>query len=197
LQAGAEASVIDLAFLDESGFAPTLPTGDTWARRGVRAVVRDEPPKGRRLNVLGALAPRGRDPWLVWASTPGKLDAAALRDVLWHEVAGLATAVGEVPQGDHRARPLVVVLDNSSVHRGTAVKEAAADLARVGRRLLFLPPSSGELNRIEPRWRQVKDHDLPQRSYPTLEALQTAVGNAVQQHADALTVATKDLAEAA
>lgn len=189
--------MIDLAFLDESGFAPTLPTGYTWARTGGRAVVRDEPPKGRRLNVLGALAPFGADPWLVWESTPGKLDAAVLLDFLWHDVAGLASAVGEVPPGYRRARPLVVVLDNYSVHRSTAVKEAAADLARIGVRLFFLPPYSSELNRIEPLWRQVKYHDLPVRSYQTLAALETAVDHALQTHADALTVSTKDLAEAA
>jgi hypothetical protein len=163
----------------------------------VRAVVRDEPPQRRRRNVLGALAPFGRDPWLVWESTPGKLDAAVLLDFLWHDVAGVTTAVGEVPQGYRRARPLVVVLDNDSVHRSTAGKDAEAALARVGVRLFFLPPSSSELNRIEPLWRQVKDHDLPVRSYPTLEALQTAVENALTKHAETLTVATKDLPEAA
>jgi hypothetical protein len=197
LQGGAEAGVIDLVFLDESGFAPTLPTGYTWARTGVRALVRDEPPKGRRLNVLGALAPLGAEPWLTWTSPPGKLDAAVLLDFLWHEVAGLATAVGEVPPDYRRSRPLVVVLDNYSVHRSTAVREAEGDLARVGVRLFFLPPYSSELNRIEPLWRQVKYHDLPVRSYQTLEALRLAVDDALRKHADALTVATKNLAEAA
>jgi DDE superfamily endonuclease len=189
--------VIDLVFLDESGFAPTLPTGYTWARRGTRALVRDEPPQGRRLNVLGALAPFGDDPWLVWASPPGKLDAAVLLDFLWHDVAGLATAVGEVPPGYQRARPLVVVLDNYSVHRSKLVQEAETDLARIGLRLFFLPPYSSELNRIEPLWRQVKYHDLPVRSYRSLEALQSAVDNALKKHADALTVETEDLPEAA
>jgi hypothetical protein len=189
--------VIDLVFLDESGFAPTLPTGYTWARRGVRALVRDEPPQGRRLNVLGALAPFGDDPWLVWASTPDKLDAAVLLDFLWHDMAGLTTAVGEVPPGYRRARPLVVVLDNYSVHRSTLIHEAEDDLARIGVRLFFLPPYSSELNLIEPLWRQIKYHDLPVRSDQTVEALQTAVDNALQQHADALTIATNDLPEAA
>ena len=189
--------MIDLVFLDESGFAPTLPTGYTWARQGVRAVVRDEPPQGRRLNVLGALAPLGDDPWLVWTSAPGKLDAAVLLDFLWHDVAGLATAVGGVPPGYRRARPLVVVLDNYSVHRCKAVTAMLPALAAIGLRLFFLPPYSSELNRIEPLWRQVKYHDLPVRSYQTLEALQMAVETALKQHADALTVVTNDFAEAA
>ena len=189
--------MIDLVCLDESGFAPTLPTGDTWARRGVRALVHEEPTKGRRRNVRGALAPFGADPWLVWTSPPGKRDAAVLLDFLWHDVAGLATAVGVVPPGYRRAQPLVVVRDNSSVHRSNAVKEATADLARIGLRLFFLPPYSSELNRIEPLWRQVTYHDLPVRSYQTLEALRSAVENAWQNHADAFTVVTKHLPEAA
>ena len=189
--------MIDLVVLDASGFAPTLPTGYTWARTGVRALVRDELPQGRRLNVVGALAPCGDDPWLVWACTAGKLDAARLLDFLWHAVAGLATAVGEVPPGDRRVRPLAVVLDNDSVHRGKVIQAAEAALARVGGRLFFLPPSSSELNRIEPLWRQGKSHGLPVRSYQTMAALQLAVENALKQHADALTVVTNDLAVAA
>jgi DDE superfamily endonuclease len=197
LQGGAEAGVIDLIFLGESGFAPTLPTAYTRARRGARALVRDEPPKGRRLNVLGALAPFGAEPRLVWASTSGKLDAALLPEFLWHEGAGLATAVGAVPPGYRRARSLVVVLDNYSVHRRAAVTAALPALAAVGLRLSFLPPYSSELNRIEPLWRQIKYHDLPVRSYQTLEALQIAVETALKTHADALTVVTNDLPEAA
>jgi transposase len=90
-------------------------------------------------------------------------------------VAGLATAVGEVPPGYRRRRPLVVVLDNYSVHRGKAVTAMLPALAAIGLRLFFLTPYSSELNRIEPLWHQVKYHALPVRSYQTLEALQMAV----------------------
>jgi hypothetical protein len=39
LKEQAQANQIELHFLDESGFAPTLPGSYTWAREGVRAVV--------------------------------------------------------------------------------------------------------------------------------------------------------------
>ena len=48
---------IDLYFLDQAGFAPTLPTGYTWARGGVRKRVRYEAPERRRVDVVGAWAP--------------------------------------------------------------------------------------------------------------------------------------------
>ena len=49
--------MIDLFFLNHSGFAPTLPTGSRWGRLGPRLVVPYEAPEGRRINAVGALAP--------------------------------------------------------------------------------------------------------------------------------------------
>ncbi|MFD8749550.1 hypothetical protein ACFV0O_00980 [Kitasatospora sp. NPDC059577] len=40
-------TVRDLYFLDQSGFAPTMPTGYTWSRAGQRAVVPREDKKDR------------------------------------------------------------------------------------------------------------------------------------------------------
>ena len=40
MREAAAAGAIDLYYLDEAGFAPTLPTGHTWARKGVRPLVR-------------------------------------------------------------------------------------------------------------------------------------------------------------
>jgi hypothetical protein len=51
----ADAGTRDVIFLDESGFAPTMPTGYTWSRIGQRAVVAREDTRDRRVNVLGAL----------------------------------------------------------------------------------------------------------------------------------------------
>ena len=73
--------MIDLAFLDESGFAPTLPTGYSWGRLGTRLVVPYEAPQGRRVNAVGAFAPYDPGgPQLVFETrrkTAGRYDAAA------------------------------------------------------------------------------------------------------------------------
>jgi hypothetical protein len=78
LQGEAQAGLIDLDYLDDSGFAPTLPTSYTWAREGTRVVVPSEAPQGRRVNVVGALAPDGPAPRLVYASRAGKLDSTVV-----------------------------------------------------------------------------------------------------------------------
>ena len=57
---------------------------------------------------------------------------------------------------EHVGKPLVVILDNASIHKA----KDAAPLLRVlqdkGLRLYFLPPYSPELNRIEKLWHKMK-----------------------------------------
>jgi DDE superfamily endonuclease len=200
LQGLADLGVIDLFYLDESGFAPTLPGGYTWARKGARALVRDEPPQGRRLNVLGALAAGGAAPGLIWTEPAGRLDGAAFLEFVWREVAGLPEAPADLPADYRRARPCVAVPDNYSVHRSAVVKAAVPDLERAGVHLYYLPPSSPELNRIEELWRHVKHEGLPVRSYTTLDALRAAVADALNRHAvpsSPTAVSTADLPVAA
>lgn len=200
MQGLADLELIDLFYLDESGCAPTLPTGSTWARTGTRAVVWDEPPQGRRLNVLGALAVGGTAPGLSWTEPTGKLDGAAFLEFVWRQVAALPGPPAALPADYRRSRPCAIVLDNYAVHRSAAVKTAAPELARVGVGFYYLPPYSPELNRIEALWRHAKYEELPVRSYRTLEAVRAAVADALNRHAipsNPATDSTTDLPEAA
>jgi DDE superfamily endonuclease len=191
------ADELDLHFLDESGFAPTLPTTYTWARVKARARVPYEAPQRRRVNVLGAWAPLGSRPRFAYASRTGKLDSAAFLDFVWRAVGGMTTPLGEVPAGFRRARRCVVVLDNYSVHHSQAVKEVLPGLAAAGIELFYLPPYSPELNLIEGLWRHVKHEELPIRSYTSAAALQAAVDHALDHHVAAPVHSTEDLLEAA
>src|SRR5215204_2078303 len=99
-QKKARTGVIDLWFLDQSGFCPTLPTGYGWGRLGRRLVVPYEAPQGRRVNVVGALAPYDpAGPRLVYETrrkAEGRYDAAA-------HLAFVRRLAGGAPSGD-RAR---------------------------------------------------------------------------------------------
>jgi DDE superfamily endonuclease len=198
--AAAVAEELDLYFLDQCGLAPTLPTSYTWARAGVRVVVPYEAPQGRRVNVIGALAPLGPPPRLVWRSrtkADGPLDSTVFLDFLWRDVAALPAAPEALPSGYRRERPCVVVLDNYSVHHSKAVQAALPALAAAGVTLFYLPPYSPELNAIEPHWRHLKYEQLQVRSYPTAEALQAAVDEALTKQAAVLRDPTRPLFEAA
>jgi hypothetical protein len=200
LIAAAVAEELDLYYLDQCGLAPTLPTSYTWARAGVRVIVPYEAPQGRRVNVIGALAPLGTRPRLVWRSrtkADGPLDSAVFLDFLWREVAALPAPPEALPCGYQRARPCVVVLDNYSVHHSKAVQAALPALESVGVTLFYLPPYSPELNAIEPRWRHLKYEQLQVRSYQTAEALQAAADEALTKQAAVLHDPTRPLFEAA
>ena len=74
-----------------------------------------------------------------------------------------------------RAIPRVVVLDNASLHTSKAIRSARRRLAAAGIYLYSLPPYSPELNEIEPVFRQVKYHEIPERSHTTRLSLREAV----------------------
>jgi transposase len=164
LKARAEAGLLRLYYLDECGFAPTLPTGCSWALRGERKLVEYEAPQGRRVNAIAAYRPYDRSPRLEVFAAERTWDAYDLLGFL-----------GALPCSK---LPRVVVLDNAGLHTGRVVRAARARLARRGIYLYFLPAYSPELNEIEPVFRQVKYQEMPRRSYTTRSGLREAVETA-------------------
>jgi transposase len=161
LKARATAGLLKLYYLDECGFAPTLPTGSSWAIPGERKLVEYEAPRGRRVNALAAYRPYDRSP---------RLDVfTAERTWNSHDLLGF---LGALPWSKV---PRVVVLDNAGLHTSKVIRAARAGLARRGIYLYYLPPYSPELNEIEPVFRQVKYHEIPERSHKTRLGLREAV----------------------
>lgn len=142
--------------------------------------MRHEAPEGRRVNVVGAWAPY--DPagaHLVFETRradEGKYDGAAHLQFVTHHVAGLPDAR---PPEYRRSRPCVIVVDNYAVHHSRVVKAEIPALKTAGVSFFFLPPYSPELNMIEPIWRQIKYQDIPDRSFLTIQELQSAVDAAL------------------
>jgi putative transposase len=161
LKSRAGAGLLELYYLDECGFAPSLPTGSSWCLPGQRQRVRSEDPQGRRVNGLATYRPYGAAPRL---GAPAFERALTSEDLLAY-LKGLPAA--EVPR--------VVVRDNASLHVSEAVKAQRRALAGLGISLDFLPAYSPELNEIEPVFRQVKYHEIPQRSHTSKAELRGSV----------------------
>lgn len=180
-----------------------MPTGYTWARAGTRPLLPYEAPQGRRVNVLGALAPSGPRPRFVHESrlaSEGRLDSAVFLEFVCRELAGLpggAATLERLPADYRRVRPCTVVLDNYSVHHSQPVRAALPRLAAAGVSFYYLPPYSPELNRIEPEWHALKYDRLPTRSFTTGLALKAAVDAALTERAAEIQHSTTHLPEAA
>lgn len=189
MREAAAVGAIDLYYLDEAGFAPTLPTGHTWARRGVRPLVRYEAPHGRRLNAIGAVAPFGPAPRLAHKTrlaSDGKLDSTAFLAFVCADVAGLPAALDALdalPRDYRRERDCVVVIDNYQVHKSALVAAARPRLADAGVVFYELPAYSPHLNRMEPEWHAAKYRGGPTRTHATGAALKAAVDDALARRA--------------
>jgi putative transposase len=146
----------------------------SWVRRGERKRVPYEDPRRRRLNVLAATVQLAGTTALHWLPVRRSFDAADL--------------IGCLEQLADPAAPTVVVLDNAGFHRARLVREALPRLRGLGVYLYYLPPYSPELNDIERLFRTIKHHELPERTYPTFDALQEAVHAAFARYEDAHTL---------
>lgn len=200
--------MIDLCYLDEAGFSLTLPVSYSWYPRGERLCIAYEAPQGRRVNAIGAYFTHGpeagRFEYQTWASLPpharkakrktpeqvakdygltlaevGPIDSARLLDFVWRS----ADRPQEAACDWKRERPLMVVLDNYSVHKSQTVVEAVAVLEAADIYLVYLPSYSPELSRIEPVWNDTKQHYLPTRSYEEVVALKRATDTALKRKA--------------
>lgn len=133
----------------------------TWVRRGERKRVPYENPQRRRLNVLAATVQWTDQRALYWLPARRHFNAVDLVCCL-EQLA--------VP-----GRVTVVVLDNASFHRDQVVHAARPRLRAQGVYLYYLPAYSPELNDIERLFRTIKHQELPERTYPTFDALEDAV----------------------
>ena len=120
------------------------------------------------MNALAAYRPYGPRPRLDWwaaARTWTSEDLIAfLKELPWSRL------------------PRVVVLDNAGLHTSRLVKAARPALAGLGIYLYYLPAYSPELNEIEGVFRQVKYHEMPQRSFTSKSDLRMGVEGGFQSY---------------
>ncbi len=192
-----------------------------WSPVGKRLYVPYQAPQGRRVNAVGALfhnsrrfafttlarAPQPKRPPkaaserkalspLAAGLEPaelGVLNAEFLIDFIW----GLAGRPDDAPQGWRRDKPLVIVLDNYSVHKSARFQEERQRWRAADIDLFFLPSYSPELSGIEPVWRDVKQHRMRRLSRNSLLDLKRDVDAVLAQKAAALAESAKSLLETA
>src|SRR3954447_24923474 len=147
----AAAGAIDLVFLDESEALTHPYLARCWARRGADLRI-EAPGQSKKRAMLGAFDPVHRRLLVHTSATKRSTDFIDLLDQL-----GAAYGTAE------RARPLVAVLDNGPIHTSKLTTKALA--ARPWLTLEWLPKYTPELNDIERCWRDLKQHQLANRTF--------------------------------
>jgi transposase len=186
----------------------TLPPSYSWYPVGEQLCLPYEAPQGRRVNALGAYFKEGlqagRFEYETYATLPkskakkhkktpeehaaayaltaeqvGPIDSERFVQFVW-KVAGRPAIFAEDWK---RARPLMIKLDNYSVHKSEQVKAALPALEAADVYLVYLPSYSPELSDIEPVWKDTKHHRMQKRSYERVAELKTGVDDALAQKA--------------
>lgn len=117
----------------------------------------------------------------------GVLDAAVLIAFLW-KIAGRPGDTDDTPDGWRRDKPLVIVLDNYSVHHSQDVKDERLKFQAADIDLFFLPSYSPELSAIEPIWHDVKQHRMRRLSRDSLLDLKRDVDEILMEKASSLKI---------
>ena len=165
LKTQAVAGAIDLVFLDESEALTHPYLARCWARRGTELRIQ-APGQAKKRAMLGAFDPVRRQLLVHTSATKRSTDFVALLDRL-----GAAHGTAE------RARPLVAVLDNGPIH--TSKLTIKALVARPWLTLEWLLKYAPKLNDIEQCWRDLKQHNLANRTFADADALERAIPDAV------------------
>jgi hypothetical protein len=154
-----------LVFLDESEALTHPYLARCWARRGIELRI-EAPGQAKKRAMLGAFDPVRRHLLVHTSATKRSTDFVALLDQL-----GAAYGTAE------RARPLIAVLDNGPIHTSKLTTKALA--ARPWLTVEWLPKYAPELNDIERCWRDLKQHQLANRTFADADALTRAIPEAV------------------
>ena len=186
----------------------TLPVCYSCYPVGERLCIPYEAPQGRRVNAIGAYFSHGplagRFESQTWASLPpharnakrktaeqvvkdydltleevGPIDSQRLLAFFWR-IAGRPESAAV---NWKRERPLMIVLENYSVHKSQPVQESASVLEVADIFLVYLPSYCPQLSQIEPIWNDVKHHYIPTRSYEKVACLKKATDAALGRKA--------------
>lgn len=189
----------------------TLPSSYSWYPRGKSLSIPYEASEGRRVNAIGAYFPdgllAGTFHYQTFASLPkhaqkakrktpeevakayglaldqvGPIGAERFIAFVWKTAGRPAIASSDWK----RDRPLMVVLDNYSVHKCQEVKDTLPAWERADIYLVYLPSYCPELSDIEPIWNDTKQNELTVRSHKYVCDLRTEVDLALNRKANRL-----------
>ena len=153
-----ERGELAVVYVDECRFSRQAPVPYAWQRRGQPPVELPAVRGSGGHSVLGFWQARGLGQPLHAYRWAGAFTADLF-----------VLAVNEFCQT--LAQPTVLVLDNASIHQAHVARACHAEWAAKGLRLLFLPPYSPELNKIELRWHRCKHYWVRPEDYQTDQTL--------------------------
>ncbi len=150
----------DLYYFDESGLSlnPCVPYA--WQDLGRAGTLGIPTSRSKRINLLGFMDSTGS------RLTTFEHEGYVNSDVIIEATDEFCESLDN---------PVVMVMDNASIHKSQAVAAKMEDWDRRGLTLYFLSTYSPELNLIEILWRKIKYEWIPNSAYESMAFLRSAI----------------------
>lgn len=145
--------LIDLFYFDESGFSLVPEVPYAWQYKNASICLPSS--RSKRINVLGFMN-KNND------LTPFVFESSVTSEVVVACFDSFADSI---------KKSTIVVIDNASVHRSELFSSKIGEWEEKNLFLLYLPPYSPELNKIEILWKHIKYYWLSFDAYKSFASL--------------------------
>ena len=177
LQQAAADGLIDLSFLDESGFSAWMPVEYSYFFRGEQKRLEQTSRRGRRIRILGLLQPLVS---FVYGLVVGGFTSARYIEIMDEQTRQAKKRL------DETGRIRVIAQDNGPIHTSKAVRAKWSEWRAQGLYFFFFAKYCSEMNPIETEWRQLKRSDeLGDRMFEDELELAYAIIDGVEARAKA------------
>ncbi|MEM7554803.1 MAG: transposase [Cyanobacteria bacterium P01_A01_bin.84] len=168
--------LIDLFYLDESGFSLWMPVEYSYFFRGEQKKLEQTPRRGRRISILGLMQPMTK---FIYGLVVGGFNSER-----YIKMMDLQAAQAQ-KKFDESGRIRVIVQDNGPVHTSKAVQAKWSEWKSQGLYLFFWPKYCSQMNPIETEWHQLKRDELVGRMFEDELELAYAVIDGIDARAEA------------
>lgn len=145
---------VDLFYYDESGFSLNSNIPYAWHKKGADLTIKNS--RSKNLTVSGFLATNGK--LLYPYISNHSMDSETLIAIFDDFVSKLT-------------KKSFVVIDNAPTHKSKIFKNNISRWEEKGLYIIYLPPYSPQLNKIEILWRLIKYNWMPIEAYNSIEDL--------------------------
>ena len=171
--------LIQIWFLDESGFSLRVIRRRCWGKKGKRKKLAGERKRGR-VNVMGFLRYSDKKRFVEFIKKGNAETFYEVMKVFYAEVIREWVEAGNMAEEFNEKGPkIVIILDNASFHKRKAINEKIEEeMPKI--HLEYLPPYSPDYNLIELVWHSAKEY-LAHRLFKSIEELEMVLHNLLNE----------------
>jgi len=171
--------LIQIWFLDESGFSLRVIRRRCWGKKGKRKKLAGERKRGR-VNVMGFLRYSDKKRFVEFIKKGNAETFYEVMKVFYAEVIREWVEAGNMAEEFNEKGPkIVIILDNASFHKRKEINEKIEEeMPKI--HLEYLPPYSPDYNLIELVWHSAKEY-LAHRLFKSIEELEMVLHNLLNE----------------